>query len=99
MLHRPFTHRADALEAAGLADGEQLAHGDRDDRARAWTPGTGTTSIGVVQMIEPDAEFVPIEQSIMPRFTGPEGMREFFNASTEVWEEFVFTPVAFVPDR
>ena len=51
----------------------------------------------VMQMIEPDAEYVPIAQSIMPRFTGPEGMREFFNASMEVWQEFIFTPVAFVP--
>ena len=50
-------------------------------------------------MMEPDAEFVPIEQSMMQRFTGPEGMRHFFAASMEVWEEFVFTPVAFVPDR
>jgi ketosteroid isomerase-like protein len=48
-------------------------------------------------MIEPDAEYVPIEQSILPRFTGPEGMREFFDASMEVWEEFTFTPVVFVP--
>ena len=96
VLHRPFTRRKDALEAAGLTDGE------------GWRAAIETIAAGmdawnrhdidrVMRMIEPDAEYVPIEQSIMPRFTGPEGMREFFNASTEVWEEFIFTPVAFVP--
>ena len=96
VLHRPYTNRADALEDAGLSDGE------------AWRTAIETILAGmdawnrhdverVLQMIEPDAEYVPIEQSVMPRFTGPEGMREFFDASTEIWEEFIFTPVVFVP--
>ena len=96
VLHRPFTHRADALDAAGLTGGdrwrtviETIAAG-----MEAWNR---RDIDGVARMIEPDAEYVPIEQSIMSKFTGPEGMREFFNASTEVWEEFTFTPVAFVP--
>ena len=50
-------------------------------------------------MMEPDAEFVPIEQSIMQSFTGPEGMRYFFDASMEVWEEFLFMPARVRADR
>ena len=96
VLHRPFTHRAEALEAAGLADGETWR--TVIERIAAGMEAWNRHDIDqVVQMIEPDAEYVPIEQSIMSKFTGPEGMREFFNASIEVWEEFIFTPVAFVP--
>ena len=96
VLHRPYTHRADALEGAGLTNGE------------SWRTAIETIMAGyeawnrrdverVMQMMEPDAEFVPIEQSMMQSFTGPEGMRYFFDASMEVWAEFLFIPVAYVP--
>ena len=96
ILHRPYTHRKEALEAAGLTDGEGWRAAIETIAAGmdAWNRGDIDR---VMQMIEPDAEYVPIEQSILPRFTGPEGMRDFFAASMEVWEEFIFTPVAFVP--
>ncbi len=96
VLHRPYTHRAEALEAAGLTDGNRWRTAIETIAAgmEAWNRHDID---GVMQMIEPDAEYVPIEQSVMPRFTGPEGMRQFFNASMEVWEEFLFIPVAFVP--
>ena len=65
----------------------------------ATKPGTAATSRRLVKMLEPDAEFVPIEQSMMQAFTGPEGMREFFEASVEVWEEFVFDTGGIRPVR
>ena len=96
VLHRPFTHRADALEAAGLADGESW-RGALETIISGYEAWNRRDVDAVVKMMEPDAEFVPIEQSIMQRFTGPEGMRQFFEASMEIWEEFLFRPVAFIP--
>jgi ketosteroid isomerase-like protein len=96
VLHRPFTRRADALEGAGLADGKSWRTAIETILAgyEAWNR---RDLDGLVKILEPDAEFVPIEQSIMQSFTGPEGMRTFFDASVEVWEEFLFIPVVFVP--
>ena len=45
VLHRPFTHRADALEAAGLSDGDSWRTAI-ETIAAGWTPGTATTSTG-----------------------------------------------------
>ena len=50
-----------------------------------------------MKLFEPDVEFVPIAQSIMPASPVREGMEGFCDASAEAWEEFVFEPVAFVP--
>jgi hypothetical protein len=93
---RNYEHRAEALRDAGLADGEVWRSAIETIVAgmEAWNRHDVET---VLQMIEPEAEYVPIEQSVMPRFTGPEGMREFFSQSMEVWEEFIFTPLAFAP--
>jgi ketosteroid isomerase-like protein len=96
VLHRPYTRRADALEGAGLTDGDGW-------RAAIETILSGYAAWNrrdvdsLAKMLEPDAEFVPIEQSMMQTFTGPEGMRYFFEASMEVWKEFLFMPVTFIP--
>ena len=74
VLHRPFTHRADALEAAGFANGDQL-------RNAIELIGSGMDAWN-----RHDIDRV-----------SQEGLREFFNASTDVWEEFIFTPIAYVP--
>jgi ketosteroid isomerase-like protein len=96
VLYRPYTHRAEALEDAGLTDGESWRIATETILAGydAWNRGDVEA---VIKLMEPDSEFVPIQQSIMPAFTGPEGMREFFESSAEVWEEFRFDPVVFVP--
>ena len=96
VLNRPYTHRAEALEGAGLTDGESWRTAIETIIAgyEAWNRQDVES---LAQMMEPGAEFVPIEQSIQQSFTGPEGMRNFFDASMEVWEEFLFNPVAFVP--
>jgi ketosteroid isomerase-like protein len=96
VLHRPFTHRADALEGAGLADGE-VWRGAIETILEGMDAWNRRDVERVMQIIEPDAEYVPIEQSVTPSFTGPEGMREFFDSSMEAWKEFIFTPIVFVP--
>ncbi len=96
VLHRPYTLRAEALEDAGLTEGESWRTAIETILAgyAAWNRSDVDS---LVKMLEPDAEFVPLEQSMMQTFTGPEGMRQFFDASMEVWEEFTFVPMAFVP--
>ncbi len=83
---------SEALRDAGLADTDWgVAFETILAGYEAWNRRDVDT---LMKLMEPDSEFMPIEQSVMPAFTGPAGMREFFESSADVWEEFVFTPLA-----
>jgi hypothetical protein len=98
VLHRPYTHRADALSDAGLSDGESWRAAI--ERVIAGYAAWNRHDVdALAKMMEPGVEFVPIEQSISQSFTGPQGMREFFDASQDAWEDFQFKPISFIPIR
>ena len=98
VLHRPVHAPRGCARGRGTHRRGELAQRDRDDhgRIRGLEPArrrAGDADDGARR------EFVPIEQSIMQSFTGPEGMRYFFDASMEVWEEFLFMPAGIRADR
>ena len=94
--YRPFTRVVEALEAVGLADGAIWDSAIQRILAgyEAWNRRDLDS---LTKLFDPNMEFVPISQSIMPAFKGREGMEGFAAASADAWEEFVFEPVAFTP--
>lgn len=95
--YRPYTHRDDALEAAGLEDGaswrttiEMLIQS-----YRAWNDRDVEA---MLRNAHPDAELVPIPQS--PDLTaaqGGEGLAQFLSSVFDIWHELEIEPLLFTP--
>lgn len=97
VLYRPYTHRADALEGAGLRDGEHWRVAIETILAgyEAWNRHDLDS---LLKLLEPDMEFIPMEQSLMPAASGGrEGVERLFTESAAVWQEFTFEPLGFTP--
>jgi ketosteroid isomerase-like protein len=96
VLHRPYTHRADALEAVGLTDGESWRTAIEAILAgyEAWNRRDVDALMG---LLDPGAEFVPLPQGLMESFQIGEGMDSFVASSADTWEEYVIVPLVFVP--
>jgi ketosteroid isomerase-like protein len=94
--YRPYTDRAEALEAAGLSDGQMWR--DAIETALAGYEAWNRRDVEALRsLIGPDVELVPISQSPdMRAFRTGEGLGPFVESARETWEEFRFVPVAFV---
>jgi uncharacterized protein len=95
--YRPYTHRADALEAAGLEDGAnwRAAIEMLIQSYRAWNDRDVEA---MLRNAHPDAELVPIPQS--PDLTvaqGGEGLAQFLSSVFDIWQELEIEPLLFTP--
>jgi ketosteroid isomerase-like protein len=96
-FYRLYTDRAEALEAAGLRDAPVWL--DAIERALTGYSAFNRRDFDAVRrIIGPDVEVAPVRQSPdMPTFRSGEGLDSFLESARETWEQFRFTPVAFVP--
>jgi ketosteroid isomerase-like protein len=94
---RPYTDRAEALEAAGLPEPAMWRAAIETLRAgyEAWNRRDFEA---LAAFLEDDMEVVPVRDlPDMAPFTDRDSARRFWESSVATWETFVFTPLAFEP--